>query len=106
VIKEDWVITHNNLFLDFDNTRVQVDLAGEKLIATEQDCEKIAVEIKSFLGASTISEFYMAIGRCFSYRVALREEEPERSLYLAIPVFAYKDFSLVRLLLKHCKRRK
>jgi len=61
LIKEGWHITHDPLFLDFDNTRVQIDLAGEKLIAAEKDSEKIAVEIKSFLGASTIYEFHLAM---------------------------------------------
>ncbi|MGF1523956.1 MAG: element excision factor XisH family protein [Leptolyngbyaceae cyanobacterium] len=92
LVKDGWKITHDPLFLDFDNTRIQIDLAGEKLIAAERGAQKIAVEIKSFLGASTIYEFHLAIGQCFSYRIALRVQEPERKLYPAVPEFTYREF--------------
>ncbi|MDJ1175464.1 element excision factor XisH family protein [Roseofilum capinflatum] len=92
LVKEGWQITHDPLYLDFDSARVQIDLAGEKLIAAERDLEKIAVEVKSFLAPSTIYEFHLAVGQCFSYRVALRQQEPERKLYLAIPLFTYQEF--------------
>ncbi|MEL7034492.1 MAG: element excision factor XisH family protein [Cyanobacteria bacterium J06592_8] len=92
LIKDGWTITHDPLFLDFDSARIQVNLAGEKLITAERDLEKIAVEVKSFLGASTIYEFHLAVGQCFSYRIALKAQEPERQLYLAVPIFIYQDF--------------
>ena len=50
------------------------------------------VEIKTFLGASTISEFHVAVGQFINYRIALEEEEAERQLYLAIPSEIYKRF--------------
>lgn len=92
LIKEKWKITHDPLSLDFDNARIQVDLGAQRLIAAERDLEKIAVEIKSFLSPSTIYEFHLAIKQCFSYYIALLEQEPERKLYLAIPIFAYQEF--------------
>jgi hypothetical protein len=92
LIKDGWIITHDPLFLDFDNARIQIDLAGERLIAAERDHDKIAVEVKSFLSASTIYEFHLAIGQCFSYRIALRSQQPERQLYLAVPTYTYDDF--------------
>ena len=92
LIKEKWIITHDPLPLDFDNARIQVDLGAERLIAAERNLEKIAVEVKSFLGASTIYEFHLAIGQCFSYRIAIREQQPERQLYLAVPIFTYQEF--------------
>ncbi len=92
LIKENWIITHDPLFLNFDNARIQVDLGAERLIVAERNSEKIAVEVKSFLAASTIYEFHLAIGQCFSYRIALREKEPQRQLYLAIPIFTYQEF--------------
>ena len=90
--QEGWSITHDPLYLDFDSARLQVDLAGEKLIAAERGLEKIAVEVKSFLAPSTVYEFHLAVGQCFTYRVALRSQEPDRQLYLAIPWFTYKEF--------------
>jgi len=92
LIKEGWTITHDPLYLDFDSNRIQIDLAGEKLIAAEKGVEKIAVEVKSFLSPSTIYEFHLAVGQCFSYRIALSSQEPERQLYLAIPIFTYQEF--------------
>ena len=53
---------------------------------------KIAVEIKSFLGPSKISEFYGALGQFITYRLALQIIEPERILYLAIPENLYENF--------------
>ncbi len=48
LIKDGWIITHDPLFLDFDNARLQIDLAGEQVIAAARGVEKIAVEVKSF----------------------------------------------------------
>jgi len=69
-----------------------VDLGAEKIIAAEKDGEKIAVEIKSFIGPSNISEFHTAIGQFINYRVALEEQYPERNLYLAVPLAIYQTF--------------
>lgn len=90
--KEGWTITHDPLYLDFDSARVQVDLAAERLLAAQRGSEQIAIEVKSFLAASTIYEFHLAVGQCMSYRIALRSQQPERQLYLAIPVFTYEEF--------------
>ncbi|NEQ65943.1 MAG: fatty-acid oxidation protein subunit alpha [Symploca sp. SIO2D2] len=92
LIKDGWTITHDPLSLDFDNARIQIDLGGERLLAAERNLEKIAVEVKSFLAPSTIYEFHLAIGQCFSYRIALRAQHPGRKLYLAIPLFTYQEF--------------
>ncbi|WP_255427143.1 XisH family protein [Sphaerospermopsis sp. LEGE 00249] len=59
---------------------------AERILAAEKTGKKIAVEIKSFLGASEVTEFHLALGQCLNYRSALKLTEPERMLYLAIPV--------------------
>ena len=69
-----------------------MDLGAERLIAAERNLERIAVEVKSFLAASTIYEFHLAIGQCFSYRIAIREQQPERQLYLAVRCFHLSRF--------------
>ena len=54
---------------------------------------KIAVEVKSFAGSSTISEFHTALGQFLNYRVAIEvSSEPERMLYLAVPTDIYQMF--------------
>ena len=52
----------------------------------------IAVEVKSFLGTSDIYQFHTALGQYFNYRFALKAEEHDRDLYLAIPLASYEDF--------------
>ena len=65
----------------------------QKLIAAEREGQKIAVEVKSFLErSSAISEFHTALGQFINYRGALRRLQPERVLYLAIPLTTYKTF--------------
>lgn len=69
-----------------------IDLAAEKVIVADKEGEKIAVEVKSFLGASNISEFHMALGQFINYRYALEDFEAQRILYLAVPVKTYEEF--------------
>ena len=88
---DGWTITDDPLYLDLASTTLEVDLGAERLIAAEKGKEKIAVEIKSFLGNSTVSEFYKAMGQFNFYNLALEELEPERLLYLAMPEPAYQD---------------
>ncbi len=51
---DGWTITDDPLYLDLASTTLEVDLGAERLIAAEKGKEKIAVEIKSFLGNSTV----------------------------------------------------
>ena len=69
-----------------------IDLGAEEIVAAEREGQKIAVEIKSFLGASSISEFHTALGQFFNYRLALEEKEPARILYFAVPLNTYDEF--------------
>ena len=91
--KDGWQITHDPLSISVGGVNVSIDLAAEKLIAAEREGEKIAVEVKSFLQkSSAISEFHTALGQFINYRGALRRRQPERVLYLAVPVTTYKTF--------------
>ena len=90
--KEAWQITHDPLRLVLGRRKGYVDLAAEKLLAAQRGTRKIAVEIKSFLGASTLDEFEDALGQFLIYKVALENDDPDRQLYLAIPVSVYTDF--------------
>jgi XisH protein len=90
--KEGWRITHDPFFLRVGGVEMYIDLGAEKLIAAEKNGEKIAVEIKSFLAPSNITEFHVAVGQFLNYRVALEDEEVERKLYLAVPQDVYRSF--------------
>ncbi|MBA3923954.1 MAG: XisH family protein [Nostocaceae cyanobacterium] len=90
--KDGWIITDHPLSIRCGGVDIQIDLGIEKLLAAEKGTEKIAVEIKNFVSASKISEFHMALGQFINYRTALRSEDPERILYLAVPLVIYNDF--------------
>ena len=87
--KEGWAITDDPLHIDLEETFIEIDLAAEMLFAAEREGKKIAVEVKSFLGKSIISEFHTVIGQFADYRDALEESEPDRVLYLALPENIY-----------------
>lgn len=70
---------------------LSTDLAAERAIAAELNSERIAVEIKSFLGVSQMVELEKALGQYLIYRRLLERQEPERELYLAVPKHAYEN---------------
>jgi hypothetical protein len=91
--KDGWKITHDPYQLRYGVADVYIDLAAEEAIAAEKEGRKIAVEVKSFAGGSTISEFHTALGQFLNYRVAIEvSSEPERILYLAVPTDTYQMF--------------
>ena len=67
------------------------DLGAERVIAATRGTEKIAVEIKSFLGDFNI-EFYEALGQYDSYCFAVADFEPERIVILAISLAAWEEY--------------
>jgi hypothetical protein len=90
--KENWMITDDPYKVQVGGVEMYVDLAAERILAAEKEGKKIAVEIKSFINPSAISEFHTAIGQFLNYQVALEEQEPDRILYLAVPQGSYKTF--------------
>jgi XisH protein len=90
--KESWRITDDPLRIEVGDVEMYIDLGAEKVLAAERAGQKIAVEIKSFIGASNISQFHQAIGQFFNYRLALEEQDPDRVLYLAVPSGIYYSF--------------
>ena len=84
--KEGWIITSEQMRIDLGVTFVEIDLFAEIPLVAEREGEKIAVEVKSFLGNSIISDFHLAIGQFLDYRTALEETEPDRMLFLALPL--------------------
>lgn len=89
--KDGWIITDDPLSVKVDEIDFYIDLGAERLLAAQKAGQKIAVEIKSFLGTSEISDFYVALGQTLTYRSALNKKQPERVLYLAISEDIYRD---------------
>ncbi len=90
--KDGWTITDDPLRVQVEEVELLIDLGAEQLLAAERSGEKIAVEIKTFLQASAISAFHTALGQFLNYQEALELDQPERTLYLAVPKQAYKSF--------------
>jgi XisH protein len=89
--KEGWTITADPLEMSVGDVDFEIDLAAD-MLAAERAGEKIAVEIKSFIGRSNVSDFHTALGQFMNYQFALEEFEPERKLYLAVPQSIYNSF--------------
>jgi hypothetical protein len=89
--KQQWRITHDPYKLVFRDQTVYIDL-GAELLAAELDERKIAIEIKSFGRISAITDFHEALGQYMNYEMILEASEPERTLFLAVPVSAYVEF--------------
>ncbi|MGD1865582.1 MAG: XisH family protein [Phormidesmis sp.] len=90
--KDGWLVTHDPLYLKSDDVEFYIDLGAERILGAEKDGQKIAVEIKSFLGASEVTDFHLALGQMLNYRFALTQEDPTRVLYLAISQDTYEAF--------------
>jgi len=62
--KEQWTITDDPLKFKTNAGRLEIDLGAEQsLLAAEQGNVKIAVEIKSFMSGSPLSEWHTALGQ-------------------------------------------
>jgi hypothetical protein len=90
--KDGWTITHDPLRVERrKHQKLQIDLGAERLLGAEKGTRKIAVEIKSFVGASELDDLYNAVGQFVIYRNTLKRIEPQRELFLGIRSTVYKS---------------
>lgn len=102
--KEGWQITDDPYEINVDDVDFEIDLAAEQLLAAVRENQKIAVEIKSFISTSNISDFHTALGQFLNYRDALELIEPDRQLYLAVRTSIYESFFQRRFIVAAVKR--
>lgn len=89
---DGWTITEDPLIIGYGDKEFYVDLAAEdQTIGAERSGEKIAVEIKSFIHRSASVDLQKALGQHDVYEAILQEEEPERTLYLAVSESAFEE---------------
>jgi len=86
LLADGWTITADPPLLTYGGRDVYVDVGAEDTISADRAGHKIGVEIKSFVGASDVHELEVALGQYNLYRDILSEVEPDRLLYLAIPL--------------------
>lgn len=97
LINDGWTITHDPLSMRVGRDAVFVDLGAEKLLIAEKENRKIAVELKTFGGASEVRELEQAFGQYFVYQAVMSEIQPDRVLYLAISNVIFEDVFSVDL---------
>jgi hypothetical protein len=102
--KDGWNITADPYEINVDDVDFEIDLAAEQLLGAEREEEKIAVEIKSFISPSNVSEFHTALGQFLNYRDALEKIEPERLLYLAVRLPVYETFFQRKFIISAVKK--
>lgn len=102
--KDGWSITHDPYHLEIEEVSYNIDFGAEPLLGAEKEGFKIAVEVKSFVGPSTVNEFHKAVGQFNDYYVALEMEDPMRVLFLAIPEDIWFRFFQKRLIQKSLER--
>src|SRR5215468_5142471 len=89
--RDGWAITHDPLRVELAQRKLFVDLGAERVLAAQKGPRKIAVEIKTFAGASEVRDLEDALGQFVLYELALRRKEPDRTLYLAVPELAWQQ---------------
>ena len=105
LVKDGWVVTHDPLRVTVGKKDVLIDLAAEPVLAAERAGERIAVEVKSFLGLSPVQDLKEAIGQYVMYFEALGQShtDSDRTLFLAVREITFEDVftdSLGKLLLE------
>ena len=108
LIKDGWAITDDPLHLKWGRKDMYIDLGASQLLAAQRQECKIAVEVKTFTGRSELDDLEKALGQYVLYFDVLVELEPERTLYLALPTWAYESLfeePLGQLLLKNQRLR-
>jgi hypothetical protein len=92
LIKDGWTITHDPYYLDIDITApLEIDLGAEKLISATKGKDEIVVEVKSFINRSLTYDFHLAYGQFMIYRRGILKTDPNRLLFLAMPIDVFNE---------------
>ena len=101
IVKDGWQITDDPYVISYGERFLFVDLAATessrldritgRFIGAEYQNSRIAIEIKEFRGPSAIANLEQAIGQYIVYQLLLKQVDPERQVYLAIPDTTYYD---------------
>ena len=88
--KDDWTTTDDPLTFRED-TDLLSDIGAERLVGAERGAERIAVEIKSFVGKSSVQDLKEATGHFVLYAHALMRSlaNADRILLLAVRLPIY-----------------
>ena len=96
LVKDGWIITADPYRIAYGEEDFYIDLAAQLPLAAERGGQKIAVEIKSFIGRSPVNDLQEALGQYALYLTLLEETEPERKLYLALSKAVHDELAQMR----------
>lgn len=91
LINDGWTVTRDPYVITLGERRGFIDLAAERTLAAQRAEHRIAVEIKSFIGPSPMSDLGEAVGQYLLYKSWLARTDLERTLYLAIDTVVAVD---------------
>ncbi|MGI8669553.1 MAG: element excision factor XisH family protein [Aridibacter sp.] len=94
LIKDGWEITHDPYVLKYKDLTVFADLGAEKFFANNENKDKIVVEIKVFGSKSKTTEFEKAKGQYDIYLFAMRKNQIDGILFLAVSTDIYESVFL------------
>jgi hypothetical protein len=109
LLNNGWEITDDPFTIDLeeDNTFFDIDLAAEKAETTVfQKRSMLAIEIKSFSGASVIHAFHEALGQFLNYQAALKEQDLDHELFLAISVRGWERLNSFKFIMRRVEQFK
>lgn len=109
LLNNGWEITDDPFTIDLeeDNTFFDIDLAAEKTETTVfQKRSMLAIEIKSFSGASVIHAFHEALGQFLNYQAALKEQDLDHELFLAISVRGWERLNSFKFIMRRVEQFK
>jgi hypothetical protein len=92
LITDGWSITDDPLKAEYGERKIYIDLGAERpTLGAEKAGRKIAVEIQSFLSLSPLRDLEEAVGQYIVYRTILAASEPERAIYMAVPIRVHEN---------------
>jgi hypothetical protein len=91
LIKDGWIVTDDPLSLKIGKKDLFIDLGAEKILIAEKENQKIAIEIKSFIGTSEVEDLKNALGQYVLYEKIIKRQLLERILYLDIRETTYNN---------------
>ena len=94
LISDGWTITNDPLSLKWGERDLYVDFGAEKVMVAQKAGRLIAVEVKSFIGASEMRDLHNAVGQYQIYRSVMLRTHPQYTLYLAISNEVYEKLFL------------
>jgi len=66
-------------------------LGAEFIFAAEKESRKIALEVKSFINPSPLTDLKVALGQYEIYKVFLEVTDPKRQLYLSVGTETFNE---------------